>query len=149
VASRAHGQWIDAGAPRISVSEMSQLRLNHKSNHGKRNCLLWRSPVHSHVRPAVRLPIRNCGEKKRMSEPDSDSGADVDLDRRAFLKVAGKCGVVVPPAMTLLLSTPLHATGTKHHIMTSSSGGEDKPHKFYKHRKRYTPFKFFKRRKRH
>jgi hypothetical protein len=82
-----------------------------------------------------------------MSEPDSDSGPDVDLDRRAFLKVAGKCGVVVPPAMTLLLSTPLHATGKKHHIMTSSSGGDDKPPSYRPH-KPFKFYKFYRRRKR-
>jgi hypothetical protein len=51
---------------------------------------------------------------------ESRSQADPGADRRAFLAAAGKYAVVVPPAMTLLLST----TMTSSAIADSGKGAE-------------------------
>jgi hypothetical protein len=70
-----------------------------------------------------------------MSEPDTGPGTDVDVDRRAFLKSAGRCAVVLPPAMTFLLSTTMSSEAT----MSSSKGGGKK----HKHKHRHKKKKFW------
>jgi hypothetical protein len=71
-----------------------------------------------------------------MSETDIGTDKDTDVDRRAFLKAAGRCAVVLPPAMTFLLSTTMSSEAT----MSSSKGDGKKPHKhkkFFKHKKKW------------
>jgi hypothetical protein len=45
-----------------------------------------------------------------------------DADRRAFLQTAGKIAVVVPPAMTVLLSTGMSSPAIAASGSTSGSG---------------------------
>jgi len=44
-----------------------------------------------------------------MNEKECNSNTSAEADRRAFLKTAGKFAAVVPPAMTLILSTTMNS----------------------------------------
>ena len=43
-------------------------------------------------------------------EPQENRSREAEPDRRAFLATAGKFAVVVPPAMTMLLSTTMSSS---------------------------------------
>ncbi len=63
-------------------------------------------------------------------EPQTDeSGSGKDLDRRELLRGAAKAGVVVPPAMALLLSTTMSspaiaASGGRLGTQSTNSSGD-------------------------
>lgn len=79
------------------------------------------SPVRDVLQEAVFLALgagfQGEGDMPEVTRPEAQAGGE-ESDRRKFLKAAGKFAVVVPPAMTFLLSTSMTASAS-----SGSSGG--------------------------
>jgi len=57
-----------------------------------------------------------------MSEKECNSNISAEADRRAFLKTAGKFAAVVPPAMTLILSTTMNSSAIAQSVQHGNNG---------------------------
>jgi hypothetical protein len=63
-----------------------------------------------------------------MRENGCNNDINAEADRRAFLKTAGKFASVVPPAMTLILSTTMNSSAIAQSVQHGNNGvgnGED------------------------
>ena len=57
-----------------------------------------------------------------MNEKEGNSDIRAEADRRAFLKTAGKFAAVVPPAMTLILSTTMNSSAIAQSAQQGNNG---------------------------
>src|SRR5688572_27097516 len=57
-----------------------------------------------------------------MSDKECNSQVSAEADRRAFLKTAGKFAAIVPPAMTLMLSTTMNSPAIAQSVQHGNNG---------------------------